>query len=90
MMHKRIQEGRGLRYWDDLFAAIFRRHASINMSVENTDKGVRVKETSTTELSSLSFRLTLMLLASSWLADLRGPRESPCAPSGDGETTSLI
>jgi ubiquinone/menaquinone biosynthesis C-methylase UbiE len=45
-MHKRIQEGRGLRYWDDLFAAIFRRHASIKMSVENTDKGVRVKETS--------------------------------------------
>jgi predicted methyltransferase len=45
-MHKRIQEGRGLRYWDDLFAAIFSRHASIKMSVENTDKGVRVKETS--------------------------------------------
>lgn len=45
-MHKRIQEGRGLRYWDNLFAAIFRRHASINMSVEKTDKGVRVKETS--------------------------------------------
>jgi predicted methyltransferase len=45
-MHKRVQEGRGLRYWDDLFAAIFKRHASIKMSVENTDKGVRVKETS--------------------------------------------
>ena len=45
-MHKRVQEGRGLRYWDDLFAAIFQRHASIKMSVENTDKGVRVKETS--------------------------------------------
>jgi predicted methyltransferase len=45
-MHKRVQEGRGLRYWDDLFAAIFERHASIKMSVENTQKGVRVKETS--------------------------------------------
>jgi SAM-dependent methyltransferase len=45
-MHKRVQEGRGLRYWDDLFAAIFQRHASIKMSVESTDKGVRVKETS--------------------------------------------
>jgi len=45
-MHKRIQDGRGLRYWDDLFAAIFSKHASITMSVENTDKGVRVKETS--------------------------------------------
>jgi SAM-dependent methyltransferase len=45
-MHKRVQEGRGLRYWDDLFAAIFRKHASITMSVENTKKGVRVIETS--------------------------------------------
>lgn len=45
-MHKRVQEGRGLRYWDDLFAAIFQRHASIKMSVENINKGVRVKETS--------------------------------------------
>ncbi len=45
-MHKRVREGRGLRYWDDLFAAIFKRHASIKMSVENTDKGVRVMETS--------------------------------------------
>lgn len=45
-MHKRVQEGRGLRYWDDLFVAIFRKHASITMSVENTEKGVRVIETS--------------------------------------------
>jgi predicted methyltransferase len=45
-MHNRVQEGRGLRYWDDLFAAIFQRHASIKMTVEATDKGVRVKETS--------------------------------------------
>ena len=45
-MHKRVEEGRGLRYWDDLFAAIFERHASIHMSVENTDKGVRVTESS--------------------------------------------
>jgi SAM-dependent methyltransferase len=45
-MHKRIEEGRGLRFWDDLFAAIFKKHASIKMTVENTDKGVRVKETS--------------------------------------------
>jgi hypothetical protein len=29
-----------------LFAAIFKKHASITMSVENTEKGVRVKETS--------------------------------------------
>ena len=45
-MHKRIQEGRGLRYWDDLFAAIFEKHANVRMLVENTDRGVRVTETS--------------------------------------------
>lgn len=45
-MHKRVQEGRGLRYWDELFAAVFKRHASISMTVANTDKGVRVIETS--------------------------------------------
>jgi hypothetical protein len=45
-MHKRVKEGRGFRYWDDLFAALFERHASIAMSVENTKHGVRVKETS--------------------------------------------
>jgi hypothetical protein len=36
-MHKSIQEGRGLRYWDELFAAIFKKHASIEITVENTD-----------------------------------------------------
>jgi hypothetical protein len=45
-MHKRVQEGRGLRYWDELFAAIFQKHASITMSMENTAQGVRVQETS--------------------------------------------
>lgn len=45
-MHQRIKDGRGLRFWDDLFAAIFKNHARIEMTVENTDKGVRVTETS--------------------------------------------
>lgn len=45
-MHRRIKEGRGLRFWDDLFAAIFKHSQSIDMVVENTDSGVRVRETS--------------------------------------------
>ncbi len=45
-MHRRIKEGRGLRFWDDLFVALFQNYAEITMSVENTDKGVRVRETS--------------------------------------------
>jgi ubiquinone/menaquinone biosynthesis C-methylase UbiE/intracellular sulfur oxidation DsrE/DsrF family protein len=45
-MHRRVKEGRGLRFWDELFAAIFANHASITMEVVNTEKGVRVKETS--------------------------------------------
>lgn len=45
-MHQRVVDGRGLRWWDPLFAAIFDKRAQIEMNVENTDKGVRVKETS--------------------------------------------
>jgi hypothetical protein len=45
-MHQRIKEGRGLRFWDELFVAIFRKHASIKMTVENTKQGVKVQETS--------------------------------------------
>jgi len=45
-MHKRVKEGRGLRFWDDLFVAVFKNHARITMTVENTKTGVRVKETS--------------------------------------------
>jgi ubiquinone/menaquinone biosynthesis C-methylase UbiE/intracellular sulfur oxidation DsrE/DsrF family protein len=45
-MHQRIKDGRGLRFWDELFASIFKNHASIKMSVEKTDKGVKVLETS--------------------------------------------
>lgn len=45
-MHQRVVEGRGLGFWDPLYVAIFDQHAQIEMSVENTDKGVRVKETS--------------------------------------------
>jgi len=45
-MHERIREGSGLRYWDELFAEIFRRHELIEMTVENTEKGARVRESS--------------------------------------------
>lgn len=46
-MQTRVKEGRGLRFWDDLFVAIFKNHSKITMVVENTKKGVLVKETST-------------------------------------------
>jgi len=45
-MHQRIKDGRGLRFWDELFVAIFQKHAGIRMTVEKTEKGVRVQETS--------------------------------------------
>ena len=45
-MHNRVKEGRGLRFWDELFVAIFEKYASIQMSVVNTEKGVKVRETS--------------------------------------------
>jgi len=45
-MHGRVKTGRGLRFWDDLFSAVFRNSKKIAMTVENTEHGVRVKETS--------------------------------------------
>lgn len=45
-MHQRVKEGRGLRFWDDLFVAVFEKHAAIKMTVENTKQGVKVHETS--------------------------------------------
>lgn len=45
-MHERVKEGRGLRFWDELFVAIFKKYDQIKMTVEKTDKGVKVVETS--------------------------------------------
>ncbi|MBL8811754.1 MAG: DsrE family protein [Planctomycetaceae bacterium] len=46
-MQSRMKEGRGLRFWDPVFVALFDNYQKIEMSVENTEKGVRVVETST-------------------------------------------
>ena len=48
-MHERIKTGRGLRFWDELFVAVFRNHDKIKMVVENTEHGVKVTETSDDE-----------------------------------------
>jgi len=45
-MKRRLEEGRGLRFWDELFAEIFIKADKIKMIVEKTPKGVRVTETS--------------------------------------------
>ncbi len=45
-MHGRVKEGRGLRFWDELFVAIFKKYDQIQMTVEKTEKGVKVVETS--------------------------------------------
>ncbi len=45
-MHERVKEGRGLRFWDELFVAIFEKYKQIRMTVEKTEKGVKVVETS--------------------------------------------
>ena len=45
-MHERVKTGRGLRFWDELFVAVFKNHDKIEMVVENTEHGVKVTETS--------------------------------------------
>ena len=45
-MHERVKSGRGLRFWDELFVAVFKNYDKIEMLVENTNHGVKVTETS--------------------------------------------
>ena len=45
-MHERVKAGRGLRFWDELFVAVFKNYDKITMVVENTQHGVKVTETS--------------------------------------------
>lgn len=45
-MHKRVKDGTGIHLRDPLFAAIFKHHTKIAMTVERTEKGVKVTETS--------------------------------------------
>lgn len=45
-MQGRMKSGSGLRFWDPLFVALFENYEQIEMTVENTDHGVKVIETS--------------------------------------------
>ncbi|MFN9719940.1 MAG: class I SAM-dependent methyltransferase [Planctomycetota bacterium] len=45
-MQRRLESGRGLRFRDPLFVTLFDHHEQIQMTVENTDRGVKVIETS--------------------------------------------
>lgn len=44
-MHKRVKDGNGIRLRDPLFAELFKHYDKIEMTVEKTDKGVKVTET---------------------------------------------
>jgi hypothetical protein len=45
-MHARVKEGRGIHMRDPLFREVFRHADRISMEITDTDKGVRVIETS--------------------------------------------
>lgn len=45
-MHRRLQEGFGLRYWDAAFAEIFARADSVRMQINDLPDGVETIETS--------------------------------------------
>ena len=55
-MQVRMKNGRGLRFWDPLFVAIFDHYEAIEMQVENTAHGVRVIETSKTPAVAMLIR----------------------------------
>lgn len=45
-MHRRIKEGRGIHLRDPLFVEVFRNRNKIEMKLEKTAKGMKVRETS--------------------------------------------
>ena len=45
-MQERMESGHGMRWWDPLFAELFRHHDKIRMEIEDIEGGVRVRETS--------------------------------------------
>lgn len=46
VMHRRLQEGFGLRFWDPAFAEIFARADAVQMDIRNLSNGVETVETS--------------------------------------------
>ncbi|MBX3400096.1 MAG: hypothetical protein KF873_15295 [Gemmataceae bacterium] len=45
-MYERLKSGKGVRYWDPLFAEAFKHGKKMKMEITNTAKGVKVVETS--------------------------------------------
>lgn len=45
-MHGRLVEGRRIRQWDPMFEAVFDHAPQIRLEIEDTPKGVRVREVS--------------------------------------------
>ncbi len=45
-MHERVKDGRGIHMRDPLFREVFRHREQIVMEINDTEKGVRVIETS--------------------------------------------
>ena len=44
-MYERLKSGKGVRYWDPLFAEAFKHGKKMKMEITNTEKGVKVVET---------------------------------------------
>lgn len=45
-MYKRVEDGRPLRMWDELYREIFKHADKIKMEIKKTEKGIAVTETS--------------------------------------------
>ncbi len=45
-MHRRLEEGFGLRHWDPAFVEIFAQSDKVRLTVTDTDRGVVIEETS--------------------------------------------
>lgn len=89
-MHKRVKDGRGLRFWDDLFVAVFKNHAKISMTVENTKKGVLVKETSDDPLTVKLIQAHAEVVSKFVEFGFEEARKNHPVAAGDSEKPKLV
>lgn len=89
-MHERVKSGRGLRFWDELFVAVFRNHDKISMVVENTEHGVRVVETSADAFTVKLIQAHATVVSKFVERGFDEAHENHPVPAADGSTAPAV
>jgi len=86
-MQQRMESGHGMRWWDPVFAELFRNHDKVLMEIEDVPGGVRVRETSDDPDIAMLIRQHAIRGINEFVAE--GPtraRQATPLPDGYGST----